>query len=112
MNVHQANRSDMVRHEDDYEDEIWLEVLFAYSEKIDTPESFILPFFTRKKKLFLLLREVKPSLADRFFIKKILAFYNFFSACTIFSLKPVADWLLRFPAKMTRWFKRAHNLFS
>ena len=33
--------------EDDYEYEIWLS-FFAYSQIIDFPESFILPFFIRK----------------------------------------------------------------
>lgn len=33
--------------EDVYGDKISLEVFFAYSQEIDTPESFILPFFTK-----------------------------------------------------------------
>ena len=36
------------KDEDDYEYEIWLKVFFAYSQNIDSPESFILRFFTRK----------------------------------------------------------------
>ena len=36
------------RFKDDNEYEIWLLSFFAYSKNIDSPESFILPFFTRK----------------------------------------------------------------
>ena len=36
------------KDEDDYKYDIWLKVLLAYSENIDSPESFILPFLTRK----------------------------------------------------------------
>ena len=35
------------KDDDDYEYEIWLKV-FAHSQNIDSQESFILPFFTRK----------------------------------------------------------------
>ena len=34
--------------EDDYEYEIWLKIFFASLQNIDFPESFILPFFTKK----------------------------------------------------------------
>ena len=34
--------------EDDHKYEIWLEIFFSYSQNIDSPESFILPFFLRK----------------------------------------------------------------
>ena len=47
--------------ENDYEYEIWLKVLFAYSLKIDTPESFIVLFSPQKLPLLSLLQEVKPS---------------------------------------------------
>ena len=32
------------KDDDDFEEEIWLEVFFAYSEKIDIPESLIFLF--------------------------------------------------------------------
>ena len=36
------------RFKDEDEYEIWLKVFFAYSQNVDSPESFILPFFTGK----------------------------------------------------------------
>ena len=36
------------KYEDDFECEIGLKIFFAYSQNIDFPKSFILPFFTRK----------------------------------------------------------------
>ena len=59
------------------EDEISLEVFFAYSKKIYTPESFWVLFFPPKKlaRLFL-LTEVKPS-PDHKMIK-LLPFDNLF----------------------------------
>ena len=56
---------------------IWLEVFFAYSQKIDTPESFIVIFFYPEKLALLsLVKEVKPS-PDRKLIK-LLTFDNLF----------------------------------
>ena len=37
-----------LKDENDYEYEIWFKVFFAYCQKIDTPEFFIVLFFHRK----------------------------------------------------------------
>ena len=49
---------------------------FAYSQNIDTPESFILPFSLEKLALLPLVKEVTPS-TDRKMIK-FLTFDNLF----------------------------------
>ena len=50
--------------------------LFVYSQKIHTPESFIVLFSPEKSARFFLLKEVKPS-SDRKMVK-LLTFENLF----------------------------------
>jgi len=48
---------------------------FAYSQKIDTPEFFIVLFFTEKLALLSLLKKVEPSTDSK--MLKLLTFDNF-----------------------------------
>ena len=80
---------------------------FAYSENIDSPESFILPFFTRKART-VTFSEGGYTLS-RSQNDKTSNIWQLVPATSTFSLKVVVEWrrLPRFPAKMTLVHARA-----
>ena len=80
---------------------------FAHSQNIDSPESFILPFFTRKVSIvtfsgggYALSRSQSDKTSNIWYLV---------SATSTFSLKLVVEWrrLPRFPAKMRLVHARA-----
>ena len=82
--------------EDDYE--IWLQVFFAYSQDIDTAESFILPFFTWNVST-VIFSEGGYALSRLQKDKTFNIWYLFFATTTF--ARTEWRWLPRLPAKMT-----------
>ena len=84
---------------------------FASSQNIDSPESFILLFFTRKVSIVIFLSEGGYALCWSQNDKTSNIWYVVFSTTT-FARKLVVEWrrLPRFPAKMTLVRVRAYYL--
>ena len=91
--------------ENDYEYEMWLKVLLAYSLKIDTLESFIVHFSPEKLPLLSLLKEVKPSTG-----RKTSNIWWHVSATTLPKTRSGIKMTITFSCKKTRWFTRKHCL--
>ena len=86
-----------------YEGEIWL----TYSQKLDTSQSFILLFFTRKLNTVIFIEEGQA--LSRFQNDKTSNIWELDFVTTTLALKLVVEWrwLSSFPAKMTVVHARA-----
>ena len=95
------------KDENDYEEEIWFKVFFAYYQKIDSPEFFIVLFFTRKVCTVIVIEGGWAF--SRLQNTKTSNIWEVVPATTTLSLKLVVEWrrLPLFPAKMTLPHARA-----